>query len=241
MTVEQFQALMTHMNSSMQTMMTAILQQAAARSNGRGDLFDEFDDDRVPENQEDRGHRRESPEGRDLVGRHMKCDNFTGTLESWEEWSHVFRSGVRAQNIKIVEHIKETEKSTIEITELNMNPMQLRYSAQLYDVLGQFCRGEALSIVRSTPDQMGFSAWQRFYKRYNPKNMATAVRMMQEVIAPGRIKELRDIETATNFWEQRVRKLEEQFKEALSPTMQNEPAGSTFDFSAKSQLLMIPF
>ena len=131
----------------------------------------------------------------------MKCDNFTGTLESWEEWSHVFRSSVRAQNIKIVEHIKETEKSTIEITELNMNPMQLRYSAQLYDVLGQFCRGEALSIVRSTPDQMGFSAWQRFYKRYNPKNMATAVRMMQEVIAPGRIKELRDIETATNFWD----------------------------------------
>ena len=83
MSVEQFQALMTHMNSSMQTMMTAILQQAAARSNGRGDLFDEFDDDLVPENQEDRGHRRESPGGRDLVGRHMKCDNFTGTLESW--------------------------------------------------------------------------------------------------------------------------------------------------------------
>ena len=34
-------------------------------------------------------------------------------------------------------------------------------SGELYDILCQLCKGEALGVIRSTKDMRGFEAWQR--------------------------------------------------------------------------------
>ena len=50
--------------------------------------------------------------------------------------------------------------------EVDVPVEQEAWSGELYDVLCQFCTGEALGIVRATTDMQGFAAWQKLHRKY---------------------------------------------------------------------------
>ena len=93
-------------------------------------------------------------------------------------------------------------------------------SGELYDILCQHCTGEALGVIRLVDDMKGFTAWVKLHQKYNPETMARGVRMLGEVVNPARPKELKDIETAVNRWQDKVNTLRSQFGEGLSERMQ---------------------
>lgn len=44
-----------------------------------------------------------------------------------------------------------------------------------------------MTILKGTPDCQGLLAWQRLHRRYSPRTMARAIRLMTEVASPGRV------------------------------------------------------
>ena len=92
-------------------------------------------------------------------------------------------------------------------------------SGELYNILSQYCTGEALNVIKGITTFEGFHAWQKLYRKYNPKTMARAIRLMTDVTGPKPVKEIREVEAAITLWETRVSKLQTEFGEKMSQTM----------------------
>ena len=90
---------------------------------------------------------------------------------------------------------------------------------ELYDILSQYCTGEALSVIKGVTSFEGFLAWQKLHRKYNPKTMARTIRLMTDVAGPKQVKEIWEVEAAITAWETRVQKLESEFGESLTTTM----------------------
>ena len=59
-------------------------------------------------------------------------------------------------------------------------------------------------------------AWQRLHKKFSPKTMARAIRLMTEVASPKAAREFQEVEEAITSWENKVKKLESRVRrEAL--------------------------
>ena len=156
--------------------------------------------------------------GGHIVAKNMRCEEFSGG--SWGDWAFAFKRGVRAQNPEAYRLMQLAEAAESEVDEVNELAAEMEvHSGELYDVLCQFCRGEALGIVKAAIDMHGFEAWQKLHMKYNPRTMARGVRMLGEVVSPAKVRELQDIQVAVNRWEEKVRILESQFGETLSNNM----------------------
>ena len=80
---------------------------------------------------------------------------------------------MRSQSPETHKAMTEWEAQTNDIDEdVTLEGVMPKRSGELYDVLCQYCTGEALLIVRSVDDMKGISAWQKLYRKYNPKTMA---------------------------------------------------------------------
>ena len=153
-----------------------------------------------------------------MLAKHMRCDTFAGG--PWDDWAFAFKRGVRSQNPEVFKGMQQAEVAQDEVNEDTDIPSEMEVrSAELYDLLCQFCVGEALGIVKATTDMHGFEAWQKLHRKYNPRTMARGVRLLGEVVSPPAIKELTEIETQVNRWEDRVKMLHSQFNEELSNNM----------------------
>jgi hypothetical protein len=162
------------------------------------------------------GSRNES--GGRLVGKHMRSDVFSGEATKFDEWSFSFKRGIRSQNCSVFMKMNESEQRKDDVHEVTELPKELESrSAELYDILCQYCNGEALMIVRSVADMEGFAAWQRLYKKYNPRIMARGLRLLTEVVNPTAAKDLAEVENAIVRWEEKVKMLQNQFEENVSP------------------------
>jgi hypothetical protein len=157
--------------------------------------------------------------------KHMKMNSFNGTAESYEDWAFSFKRGIRSRNKKAYEMmIKSEEMTDLIIDENDLDPdtdfpgIDDR-SAEVYDILCQHLTGEPMLILRSVKDMHGFAAWQRLFRKYNPRTMARGLRMLTEVIQPPRVKNLSDIEGGIIKWEEKAKGLASQFKEELSNGM----------------------
>ena len=89
-------------------------------------------------------------------------------------------------------------------------------SAELYDLLCQACTEDALSCIRAVEDMRGLTAWQRLYKKYNPRTMARAIRLVAAVTHPPKVKELKHVEAALDKWEEQGEVLKKHFGENFS-------------------------
>ena len=155
-----------------------------------------------------------------LIAKYFRSEAFTGDQSKWDDWSFAFKRCVRSMSREAYDAMTEWEKGPDDLdeeTELSKDVERL--SAELYDILCQFCSGEALMVVRSVDDMEGIKAWQRLYRKYNPKTMARGVRMLTEVIGPPKVKELGSFETSVTKWEEKVKRLTAQFDEKLSDQM----------------------
>ena len=150
--------------------------------------------------------------------------DFDGSPSGWEKWVHAFKSAMRSANPGVLEFMNEAEKMTTEAKDDNLDSTMAaaevkKMSGELYNILSQYCTGEALTIVRGVTTFEGFVSWQRLHKKFSPKTMARAIRLMTEVASPKAVREFQEVEEAITSWENKVKKLESEYGEKLSDTM----------------------
>ena len=120
--------------------------------------------------------------------------------------------------------MNEAKKMTTEAKDDNFDLTMAKeevkkMSGELYNILSQHCTGEALTIVRSVTTFEGFVAWQRLHKKFSPKTMARAIRLMAQVASPKAVREFQEVEEALTSWENKVKKLESEYGKKLSNIM----------------------
>jgi hypothetical protein len=164
--------------------------------------------------------QRDKAELARINARHMRVDVFGGDSSRFDEWAFAFKRAIRSQNPNVFKAMTEYESTKEDIHETTELPKELELrSGELYDVLCQFCNLDALMVVRSVADCEGFAAWQKLYKKYNPRLMSRGLRLLTEAVQPPAAKDLAGVEQAVAKWEERVKVLKVQFKEDLSPFM----------------------
>ena len=165
------------------------------------------------------GSTESRPDGK-IVGKYFRSDVFSGTQTQWDDWSFAFKRCVRSQSPETFKEMVVWEAATDDVDEETELPEAMeKRSAELYDVLCQYCTGEALMIVRSVDDMRGIRAWQKLFKKYNPKTMARGLRVLVEAVNPPKAKGLHDVESAVARWEEKSKILATQFGEKLSDRM----------------------
>ena len=94
-----------------------------------------------------------------------------------------------------------------------------KLSDELYDILCQCCSGEALQVIRTVTEMQGWEAWSKLHRKYQPRSMARAIRLVGLVTNPPKVNDLKDVETALDKWEENVKTLQVDFKEMFSDMM----------------------
>ena len=162
---------------------------------------------------------------RRLDSRYFKLQDFNGELSAGGDWCFAFKRTVRSNCVEAFEIMEFVERQTTEMVEAELGGDRLdsdevaALSAELFDLLCQTCSGEAMTVVRGVEGCFGFVAWQRLCKKFNPKTMARAIRLMAEVCSPTRVKELHEVDDAIRRWEGKVTQLRKEFSEELSSNM----------------------
>ena len=89
--------------------------------------------------------------------------------------------------------MEEVEKSSYDKTDDNLDDVEDvgKISGELYDILSQYCTGEARSVIKGVTSFEGFLTWQKLHWKYNPKTMARAIRLMTDVTGTKQVKERR--------------------------------------------------
>ena len=131
---------------------------------------------------------------------------------------------MRAANRTTYEILATVEKAGLEIGDEELAAQFAEedvqgHSAEIYDVLCQYLGGEALQLVRTVDDMEGFRAWSKLHRKYAPKTMARAIRMVDQVTNPPKVKELRDVERELMKWEEKAKALTKEFGETFSDTV----------------------
>ena len=59
-------------------------------------------------------------------------------------------------------------------------------------------------IMKSVTDCNGFEAWQKLYNKYNPTTFSRGLRLLTNVVNPGRLKNFTEVEAGIALWEEMV-------------------------------------
>ena len=177
--------------------------------------------------QQEQRPRHERHSGKKIDVRHIKVPSFDGSASKFDDWSFAFRRTIRSANRNAYDLLAVVENMTIideQDLDLDMDGEWDQgdidaYSAELYDILCQACQGEALTCLRSVKDMKGLEAWSKIYKKFNPKTMARAIRLVGAVTNPPRVKDIKDAEAELDKWEEQVKVLKKDFGETFSDTV----------------------
>jgi hypothetical protein len=156
---------------------------------------------------------------RQLIAKYFRVDTFRGNNMEFDDWAFKLKRVVRSMNLQVFQIMSEAEGRTESIVEDNLEESMWHRSGELYDILCQNTTGEALSVIKMVGDMEGIKAWQVLFRKYNPKTMARGVRLLCEVTNPPKIKDLANIETEINKWEEKALMLQTQFGEELTNKM----------------------
>ena len=109
-----------------------------------------------------------------------KIDSFSGNEDQWGDWSFVFENVVNHESIEAGNVMtwmtqtsdNENAEKGLDIDAGSYFAFQVQpLSRELYDILVNTTKGDALRVVRVTDGRDGFLAWKKLNKRYNPKSM----------------------------------------------------------------------
>ena len=116
---------------------------------------------------------------RAIDSRHLKIPTFDGEASKFGDWAFALKRTLRSISRPAYSMLTKAETESGEIDEGLIDADEEAdlhaYSAELYDILCQACTGEALSLVRSVDDMLGLTAWNKLYRKYNPRTMARAI------------------------------------------------------------------
>ena len=148
--------------------------------------------------------------------RYIKVQEFEGKTEDWDTWSFSFKGGIRAQDKRAYDLIGKVEELVDDIDESGLDPNTEAISGELYNLLCQYCRGPAQSILRSVEDCCGLTAWQKLRRVYNPMTVARTIQALGEVTRAPRITDMSLAEAAISKWEEMLKKVERDYKQAAA-------------------------
>jgi hypothetical protein len=164
--------------------------------------------------------------GKHIDIRHFRTQMFSGAANEFDDWAFAFKRTIRSANriaYDVMVHMETISAAKVEMEDLDLEFPDVDdvkgYSAELYDLICQSVSGEALTLVRSVSDMEGASAWNKLFRKYNPKTMARAIRLVGQVTNPPKIKDLQSAEAELDKWEDLVKVLGKDFKEFFSDTV----------------------
>ena len=93
---------------------------------------------------------RESKARKTLEIKNMRIRDFDGDATHWEAWVHSFKSAIRSTCPMVLKAMEEVEKLSTEGTDDKLGEVDGigKLSGEMYDILSQYCTGEALNTVR---------------------------------------------------------------------------------------------
>jgi hypothetical protein len=158
-----------------------------------------------------------------LDAKHLRLKEFTGEVSGYDDWAFTFKRALNSVDELALSLLQEVDGETGEfdeeyfVSQSNIeNTLVEKYSSELYDIISQYCSGEALAIVKTVDNFKGFTAWSRLKRKFHPKTMARAVRLVGQVMNPPKIKDLRDVEPEITKWEEKLKILSKEFGEKFS-------------------------
>lgn len=161
--------------------------------------------------------------GRKLIDvRHAKIPAFDGKPHGFDDWAFAFKRTIRSHSRAAYELMVDVENQVnVDETDLDgASPHDVHgVSAELYDVLCQACSSEGLQVLRTVEDMKGLTAWSKLYRKFNPRTLARAIRLVGEVTNPSKVKDIKDAESSLDKWEEMVKLLEKDFGEMFSETV----------------------
>ena len=145
--------------------------------------------------------------------RHFRrMEKFDGSENKWKEWSFQLKTSLGAVNPKarnlledIHRHAKDPDWDTIfvDVSEDHVT----KIGAELYSLLVSLLSDEALMVVRGVVGGNGWEAWQKLAARFDPRTPARALRAMMLVMQPKKVKDVREMQSAVEEWEIRIKQL----------------------------------
>ena len=136
-----------------------------------------------------------------MIGKHFRSDISNGEQVKWDEWGFTFKRGIRSMNKEVYQTILETELSTDDIDEqVDLTELMEQRSAESYDILRQFCVGDALRVVRSVDGVRGIEAWRKLLNKYNPRTLSRGKRLLTQTANPLRAKEMNKVDGVVSNW-----------------------------------------
>ena len=151
--------------------------------------------------------------------RFMKVQEFDGRNDEWDSWSFSFKSSIRAQDTRAKGLLVHAELETSEISENGLNAGDEMISGEVYNLLCQYCRGSAQSILRTVEDCRGLVAWQKLHRVYNPMTVARTIQALGEVTLPPCVTDISLAEGAISKWEEMLKKVDRDFKQTIGDHM----------------------
>ena len=153
---------------------------------------------------------------------------FSGTQGDWEEFAAKFQSQVGAGNHKVVRIMKDVEKMTeqdvddedwAQVADEEISEDMIKeMSPKLFSVLMNLTTGEANAAVRRCRGN-GLLAWRRLSATLNPRTLASGVKMISNVLNPGKIANAAKADQAIDTWEDKMARLDIEYGEELSAKM----------------------
>ena len=155
--------------------------------------------------------------------RYLKLPSFGGEIGNFDDWSFTFKRMIRSVSRQAYDLLCQAETingSEWDSFDLDMAEVDMdAYSAEIFDLLCHCCSGEALAVIRSVDDMDGMKAWFKMYKKYQPKTMARAIRLVGQVTNPPKIADIKDTEAGLDKWEEHIKVLAKDFGERFSDTV----------------------
>jgi hypothetical protein len=108
---------------------------------------------------------------------------------------------------------------------------------QLYAVLAQLCEGEALDLVQNVESANGWEAWRVLAKRFDPQGAGRRRNVMSQLIQPGSY-DVRELNSAMNKWEEKVRLYEKRSGTKLPEDMKSAILTEMTKGSLKEHLIL---
>jgi len=153
-----------------------------------------------------------------LVAKFFQCQQFSGKQEHWADFAFRFKRAVRSQSTHMYDDMTRAESAEAMGSDEGLGvPPEM--SATLYDILCQHVDGEALMVMKAVRDCNGLSAWQALFRKYNPVTFARRLRLLTNVVMPGKIKNCSEVDASIILWEEKVGQLARQFNETLTPSL----------------------
>ena len=145
--------------------------------------------------------------------RHFRrMEKFDGSEIKWTEWSFQMKTSLGAVNPKTRDLLEDIHRHAMDpnwgilFVDVSEDPVT-KMGAELYSLLVSLLSGEALMVVRGVVGGNGWEAWQKLAARFDPRTPARALRAMMLVMQPKRVKEAREMQSAMEEWEIRIKQL----------------------------------